>query len=215
MTASRGRSLVHDDGGLARGSYCRRAPLPRHEMQGRRRDPHGEQPGVSRDRVVGAAFARVLYRDQLAPSPAEGRQILDDGSAPAVIASGELADVVAGLDLSRISVRVAAAGDAPDRCAGDLPQRRLGPAAHHRGVDCQRCRAVSPNRTSHTSGSVACLTYNLTRVTLLTVVREYCIWKPESPGVRFRSPHVRCPAPSSFRRSTRTQTGTRHRRGVE
>jgi long-chain acyl-CoA synthetase len=45
--------------------------------------------------------------------PAEVQYVLDDCGAGAVVSSGAMAGVVAGLDLSRVSVRIAAAGTLP------------------------------------------------------------------------------------------------------
>ena len=52
--------------------------------------------------------------------PGEVQYVLDDCGAVALVASEAMADIVAGLDLSRIPVRVAAAGDLP----GFEPLRR-------------------------------------------------------------------------------------------
>lgn len=46
--------------------------------------------------------------------PAEVQYVLDDCGAVALVASAAMAEVVAGLDLSRLSLRVSAVGDLPD-----------------------------------------------------------------------------------------------------
>src|SRR3954451_8688047 len=45
--------------------------------------------------------------------PAEVQYVLDDCGATAVVSSEAMAELVAGLDLSRIPVRIAAVGDVP------------------------------------------------------------------------------------------------------
>ncbi|WP_436791619.1 acyl-CoA synthetase [Yinghuangia sp. YIM S10712] len=66
--------------------------------------------------------------------PAEVQYVLDDCGATALIASESMASVVAGLDLSRITVRVSAAGDLPgfERYDDVLAATPPGPPADER-----------------------------------------------------------------------------------
>jgi long-chain acyl-CoA synthetase len=63
--------------------------------------------------------------------PGEVQYVLDDCGAVALVASEAMADVVAGLDLSRIPVRVAAVGDLP----GFEPYDEVLAAAERRPLD--------------------------------------------------------------------------------
>ena len=128
------------------------APLACGRRRRPHRHPHGEQPGRSSRSLGGPALGPLLHGDQQPPAAGEVQYVLDDCGAVALVASEAMADVVAGLDLSRIPVRVSAVGDLPGFEPYDACWRRPSPARSRTTARDGRCST----RPARPAGPRAC-----------------------------------------------------------